>query len=270
MSQEPANPAPVVKASRPARIRFWSSTAIRTAGGLATAVASGILLRLVLGVEPVWWLAWVAPIPLLVLAFRSGAWEARAMTALAVLIGASVNLPYLQLVMPLPVAMLITAAQVLLWVLVIGATRRIVLRHRSWWTVFAYPVFWVALDTLFATFLPDGNWGSLAYSQSENLPVLQLVALFGVAGMLFMVALIPSALALVLVHGRGVRHPSLAYGLPMLMLAASLGYGNWQRHARHITAGQPAGRGAAANAVQTDWRPAWLAVRPRRRRAPVG
>jgi apolipoprotein N-acyltransferase len=225
-SHKPAAPAPVAGAKLATPAGNWPT--VRTVACLAAAIAIGMLLRLILSVEPVWWLAWLAPAPLLVLAFRSGPSAARGLTTLAALIGASVNFPYLQLVMPLSVAVLITLAQVLLWVLVIGATRRIVLRYRSWWTVFAYPVFWVALDTLFATFRRDGNWGSLAYSQSENLPVLQLAALFGVGGMLFLVALVPSALALAVVLGKGMRHASLAYGLPALMLAASLGYGSWR------------------------------------------
>ena len=102
------------------------------------AVLIGILLRFVLGVHPVGWLAWFAPMPLLVLAFRSPAWEASWLTGLPALIGLSANFHYYHLMMPLPVAMLVVGLQALLWMGVVGATRRVVLRYRAWWTVFAY------------------------------------------------------------------------------------------------------------------------------------
>ena len=43
---------------------------------------------------------------------------------------------------------------------------------RRWsrgWTALAYPVLWVAVDTLLATWFPEGNFGSLAYTQADVL-----------------------------------------------------------------------------------------------------
>lgn len=193
---------------------------------LAAAVATGFVLRFVLGLEPLWWLAWIAPAPLLVLAFRSSTISAAAwLTALAALIGVSANVHYFLRVMTLPATLLAVSGQVLLWVFVVGSTRRIVLRYQSWWTVFAYPVLWVMVDMLMAALLPDGNWASLAYSQAKILPLLQVVSLFGVAGLLFLLALIPSALAACLVFGSRLRGAPWACAAPLLLLAAALGYG---------------------------------------------
>ena len=94
---------------------------------LAAAVCIGLLLRFVVGLEPVWWLAWIAPAPLLVLAFTRSARSARWLTALAALIGASANFHYFLMVMPLPASLLAVLGQALLWVFVVGASRRIVL-----------------------------------------------------------------------------------------------------------------------------------------------
>jgi apolipoprotein N-acyltransferase len=104
---------------------------------LAAAVAIGIVLRFVVGLEPLWWLAWIAPVPLLVLAFRSSATSAAWLTALATLIGVSANFHYYHLVMPLTVTLVVIMGQVLLWVLVVGSSRRIVLRYQAWWTILA-------------------------------------------------------------------------------------------------------------------------------------
>jgi apolipoprotein N-acyltransferase len=193
---------------------------------LGAAVGIGLLLRFVVGLEPTWWLAWLAPVPLLVLALNCGGHAARWLTALAALIGVSANFPHYRLVVPLPAAALLTLAQALLCVWVVSATRRVVLRHQSWWTVFAYPILWSALDMLMAAFLPEGNWGSLAYSQSEFLPALQLTSLFGVPGLQFLLGLVPSALALALVYGGRLHGARWAYVTPALLLAAALGYGS--------------------------------------------
>lgn len=193
---------------------------------LAAAVSIGFVLRFVLGLEPVWWLAWIAPAPLLALALSTGAVPAAGLTALAALIGVSANFHYYLRIMPLPATLLVVLGQVLLWVFVIGASRRIVLRYRSWWTVFAYPVLWVMADTLMAAILPDGNWASLAYSQAEVLPLLQVTSLFGVAGLLFLLALMPSSLAISLVFGRRLAWARWTFIMPLVMLAAALAYGH--------------------------------------------
>lgn len=160
------------------------------------------------------------------MAFRSSPPRARWAVTLAAAIGASVNFHYFRLVMPLPAACAAIAAQTLLWAFLIIATRRLVVRYQTWWTVFVYPVLWVAADTLMAALLPDGNWGNLAYSQSDQLPIVQIAALFGTPAVLFLVSLVPSALALAICYRRSLRRGSIAYALTALLLLASITYGN--------------------------------------------
>jgi apolipoprotein N-acyltransferase len=196
----------------------------------------------------------VRAVPVLWLALRSGRRDAAWMTLLAATLGLSSNVVYFRLLMPLPAVLAAIAVKALLWLLVVLATRRLVLRYRAGWTVLAYPVLWVAIDTLMAALLPDGNWGSLAYSQADNLAVLQVTALVGVPGLLFLLCLAPSALALLLAGGRAYVPAALATGL--LLLAAFAG-GGWRAHA----APAPAGR-------WRDWWPSMTSsVRPRRRPA---
>jgi apolipoprotein N-acyltransferase len=192
---------------------------------MAAAVAAGILLRFVVGLHPLWWLVWLAPVPLLVMAIRLGPRRARWLVTLAALIGTSVNFHYFRLVMPLPAVIAVIAAQTLLWGFLIMATRRLVVRYQAWWTVFVFPVFFVAADTLMAALLPDGNWGSLAYSQADQLPILQITSLFGTSGLLFLISLVPSALALAIAYGRSLLRGWIAYALSALLLASSFVYG---------------------------------------------
>ena len=192
---------------------------------IAAAAATGVLLRFAIGLDPVWWLVWVAPVPLLLLAFRLGKQDARWTVGIAAIVGVSVNFHYFRLVMPLPAVISVLVLQAWLWVFVVLATRRVVVHYQAWWTAFVYPVLWVATDTLMAALLPDGNWGSLAYSQSDVLPTLQIVSLLGVAGLLFLITLVPSSLALAIAYGRGLRRGWIAYGATLLLLAASIAYG---------------------------------------------
>jgi apolipoprotein N-acyltransferase len=114
---------------------------------------------------------------------------------------------------------------------VVGTTRRVVRAFDSGWTVLAYPVIWVAVDTLLAHFTPDGNWGSLAYTQADVLPVAQLASVFGVGGVLFVLMLLNSALALGL-H-RGLRMPGAmpAYSVAVAVFVATSCFGWWRLRA---------------------------------------
>jgi apolipoprotein N-acyltransferase len=192
---------------------------------LALAIATGVLLRFVLDLHPVWWLVWIVPALPLLIAIRFRPREARWMVALAVVLGTSCNFHYFRLVMPLPAVLLSIALQSWLWIFLIFASRRLIVRYQSWWTVLVYPVLCVAVDSLAAALFPDGNWGSLAYSQGDNLPILQIVPLFGVSGVLFLVTLVPSALAVAVAYGRSLGRGWLAYALTGILLAASLTYG---------------------------------------------
>lgn len=186
---------------------------------------TGLTLRYVVGLEPVWWLAWLAPAALLALAYRHDAAPARWIVGCAALIAASVNLPYYQTLMPAVAAVAVTLAQALPWYGAVLGARRVVLRYQRWWTVFAYPVLWTAIDTLMAALLPDGNWGNIGYSQYEFPAALQIAALFGTAGITFMVCLVASALAMALAFG--VRAPRVRHAgaVAALLTIAALGYG---------------------------------------------
>ncbi|WP_306823177.1 nitrilase-related carbon-nitrogen hydrolase, partial [Janthinobacterium sp. UMAB-60] len=222
-----------------APILFAGGTALRRRlSQTAAALAAGLPLYWVLGPQPLGPLAWCAPLPVLWLALRSSRRDAAWMTFLAALLGLSSNFSYFRLLMPLPAVLAVIVVKALLWLLVVLATRRLVLRYRSGWMVLAYPVLWVAIDTLMAAFLLDGNWGSLAYSQTDNLAVLQVAALAGVPGLLFLLCLLPSALALLLAGGRAYAP---AAGAAVLLLAVAFAAGAWRVHDAPAAGGPLAG-----------------------------
>jgi apolipoprotein N-acyltransferase len=198
---------------------------------LLAAVLIGVALRFVVNLEPVWWLAWFVPGTLLALALRAEGWASRGYVALAAGIAVSVDVPYFVSVMPLLPMIIVMTLQVLLWMFIIGVARRVVRSFDSAWTVLALPAIGVAVDTLLAHFTPDGNWGSLAYTQADVLPIAQLGSVFGVGGILFVLLLVNSAVALLI--QRGARAPG---ALPIsagtaLVVVATVAFGYWRLQA---------------------------------------
>jgi len=197
----------------------------------AAAVGIGIGLRFVVNLDPVWWLAWFVPGLLLALALRTEGWTSRGFTVVAALIGVTANAPYLLQVMPRVPAIIVMTLQTLLWLLVVGTTRRVVKAFDAGWTVLAYPTICVAADTLLAHLTPDGNWGSLAYTQMEVLPIAQLASVFGAGGVLFVLMLLNSALALALHRGLRMRSATSAYSVAVAVVVITVSFGAWRLQA---------------------------------------
>jgi apolipoprotein N-acyltransferase len=220
---------------------------------LALTLAGAVALRHVLGLEPVWWLAWLAPIPLLIAMARAARVEALLLASLAGLIGASVNLDYFRSVMGMPEALGVIVLQALAWTLVLGLTWRVIVRGSVLPALLAYPLLWTAFDTFSAHVLPDGNWGSLGYSQAGFLPAVQIVALGGVPLLVCVMSLPASALALLAVRGK----PAWKGVLVALMVgAASLAWGA-QRLTAPMVPGTPVGLAAIDDAIGSRATPAY-------------
>jgi len=186
-------------------------------------LVSGGLLGAAYGLHPWWPAAWLAPIPLLAAAFSVSARAAWWLAGGAGLIGGLPLVPFHLDVMPPAVVALATLARALTWGVVVVLTRRIVLGTRHWTRAFAFPVLWAAVDTLVAGVSPHGSAGSLAYSQMDALPVIQVAALAGAPGIVFVVTLFASLVAVDIDRRR--RGAPAAWVAPLLVLVVALGYG---------------------------------------------
>jgi apolipoprotein N-acyltransferase len=148
------------------------------------------------GLNPVWPLMWVAPLPVLLFATRHGRWSAALVAGIASLAGALTYWEYFR-ALGLPVvawlggfgvaAAVFALAVVLFWALL--------LRNRVVSAVLAFPAAWVTFEYVRNLLWPHGSAGSLAYSQLRFLPFLQLASLTGPWGMTFVLVLFPSGLA---------------------------------------------------------------------------
>jgi len=197
----------------------WTLVALR----LGAMAASGALLFFASGLRPWWPAAWLAPIPLLIAAFAAPARTAWWLAGGAGLIGGLSTLTYYIVLTTPVIAVALTLLQALLWGVVVTLTRRVVVGAAHWTRVFAFPVLWAALDTLITIVSPHGSAGSLAYSQMEALPVIQIASLAGAPGIVFVVTLFGSLVAVEAHRLRRDEPPDRA--VPLLVLGVILGYG---------------------------------------------
>lgn len=185
---------------------------------IALAVAAGLLLTAGYALHPLWWAPWLAPVPLIVAACggqRHAWWLGGLAGAVATL---SVLGYYLGQSGAWVGTLLILALRIIGWG---GAGRFVARMNRRWsagWTVLALPVLTAAVETVTLVVSIHGAAGSLAYSQMDVLPVVQLASLGGVPLIVFVV-LLPGSLIGVW-FSRRARPVAMAWPLMLVGLVA--------------------------------------------------
>jgi apolipoprotein N-acyltransferase len=128
-------------------------------------------------------------------------------------------------VLPLPLALIFTLFFPLVFGGIVVAVRKIALVVRPAVAVFAYPVLWTAFEFLQFLFSRDGTIGSIAYTQSDFLPLVQLAAVTGVLGLTFVASYVPAALALGLYYRRQGRRVKTVMIPALILVVGVLTYG---------------------------------------------
>lgn len=218
------------------------------AAGLAIAAAalSGALLHLGTGLQPIWWLTWLAPLPVAWAATRLGAWTAFAAAAVAWTIGALNEWSFLRgLSVPAAtvVAAMVTAGLVFgLGVVLLRAFARGGAALRA---SLALPAVWVSYEFVLASTSVHGTFGSLAYTQAENLIVLQLAAAVGSWGVTFAVLWLPAAAAVALAGTVPAARRRRLLSAVAAAAVAGLGFGLWRLRAPAPPASEVVGLAAS-------------------------
>jgi apolipoprotein N-acyltransferase len=193
------------------------------------AVTSGVLFFLSQGLADAWPLAWLAPVPLLWLAYGGAPrWQ----VLLSSFAGFALGQLYLAqcywgqlppaIILPLVVVM---CAAFALAVVFSGEALR---RGSSASALLAFPALWTTLEYLIAIASPHGSFGALGYSQMSFPPGTQVAALFGVHAVAFLLCLCGSAIALLLRRrwmpgGTGIAVCVLALAFGFVRLAGAEG-----------------------------------------------
>jgi apolipoprotein N-acyltransferase len=200
---------------------------------LASVAVSATLWWFGTGLHPLWWMTWLAPLPLLFAAPRIHRHLVFWLGFLAVGIGALNEWHYLRgnLQIPVPVCLVIVLLPSIAMGLSLKLWTSLVARAAHDMAVFALPVFWCAVTFLLSHASPHGTAGDLAYSQPDFLPVLQAASLAGVTGVTFLTLLLPSAVGVLLAPDGSTRFR--AAGIGVLVVAVALGWGAWRSRSGH-------------------------------------
>ena len=171
--------------------------------GRAAFVLSAVVLTasayfLSSGLHRIWWLAWLAPLPILCLVPKLRAWDALAVAFAARALAGLNFWNYLRYTVQLPlwlelVAILIPAA---CFAFAVVIYRGLLRKGHPWLAALAFSVVIVAAEYLFS--LAQGTFLNTGYTQLENLPILQLASVTGLWGISFTVNLLPAAIAALL------------------------------------------------------------------------
>jgi apolipoprotein N-acyltransferase len=172
-----------------------------------------------------WYLLWLAPIPVLLISFNTSGRMTFLISFLAYLIGRFSWFSYLVMVVTIVPAIIFTILLPLIFALIITITRKTVIKTRSWLAIFAFPVFFTAFEFLLLLFSPDGSAASIAYSQSNVLPLIQIASLTGILGITFIITFIPSAIAMSWYYRREKLKLQYIIGSAIVILIPAFLYG---------------------------------------------
>ncbi|HEU4670134.1 MAG TPA: nitrilase-related carbon-nitrogen hydrolase [Dyella sp.] len=205
----------------------------RLAAGPAAVALSALGWWFGSGLQPLWWLTWLAPLPVLLLAPRVGRGGAALAAFAAYLLGGLNQWTYLHGYIGLPASTIVPAivGPALMLALCTLLFRRLLTRGLPVAALLSVPALWVAIEYVNAQRSPHGTFGCIAYTQMDALPVLQLAAVTGLWGIAFLLMLVPATLAVLGAPGTPARGRATAATIAALLLAATLGFGLWRLHA---------------------------------------
>jgi apolipoprotein N-acyltransferase len=158
---------------------------------------SAVLVWFGNNLEPFWPLLWLAPLPVFVIALRGSALQAGLAAGLPWLIGSFSLWGYLHRLGLPPIVFIGIFGSFAAVMAFAGILFRALVRGGAIWSgLLAFPATVVTTEYVRNLTTPHGTAGSLAYSQLDFLPFLQLASITGPWGMTFLLMLFPAALAI--------------------------------------------------------------------------
>lgn len=189
------------------------------------ALLSGAMFYLSQGLDNVWVLAWLAPAPLLWLAYgRTPTWQLLAASVFAALASGAYVFQCYRMLPPLVIGAAMVL-QAILFCAGIGFARAMHRRSPPLVVLFAYPACWTAFELLSEIASPNGTFGSFAYSTMSAPVLIQSASLAGMYAVTFLICLFANTLAMAM---RAKREDAAAVLLGLLICAANVAFGSWR------------------------------------------
>src|SRR4029077_10662696 len=197
---------------------------------IAAGLASAALSYLGTGLHPVWWMLWLAPVPVLTIAPRLRGSTAFLLGSVAWLIGEMNQWNYVtqELQLPRQIVILYFVIPAVVFGLGVLFVRSFLRRGSLYLGALAFPVYWVTCEYLNAIASPHSTWGNLAYTQMNCLPAIQIASITGIWGISFIVFLFASTVA-ALLSGAGKPSQRRALAITVgLVVCVVLVFGEWR------------------------------------------
>lgn len=200
---------------------------------LAATALSAICWWFGSGLDPQWWLTWLAPLPVLWLAPRVRAHWAALAAFLAYTAGGFNSLAYFRtyIGMPLPVTLYAICLSGVMLTLCVLLFRRLLMRGHALAAALAVPTTWVAAEYVNNLLSPHATFFNISYTQMDALAIVQLAAITGLWGIGFLVLLLPAAVAVQAAPQATRRDRFAAMALAALLITGAVAYGGWRLQA---------------------------------------
>ena len=184
--------------------------------------AAGFYLSLGLGTH--WWLAWIAPVPVLWLAYGdSKPWVVLLASWVAFALGTTNMLQAYLGILPLPVLAFYPIVPGLLFALAVLGSRRVRPTLGGIPAILTFAALWTAFDLLLSLLGTAGSIASPATAEVSAPVLVQSAALLGFCVITFLIGAVAAGLAL------GLRARSAApFVLALVLFGVNAAYGYWR------------------------------------------
>lgn len=209
----------------------------------AAIVVSSTLFFFGTGMRPVWWLTLLAPLPVLLIAPRVSGFAAFGVAALSWFVGTLNMWRYLRhilvlpnnphagrFVMPLGAAVGVLIIPSCIFGLGVLLSRSFARRGALWRAALSLPAVWVTYEYLNTVFSPHGTFGSVAYTQMDFLPLLQLASVAGIWAITFCLFFFPTAIATLLASAASTAQKRRFAACVSVLFVVIIAFGWWRLH----------------------------------------
>lgn len=162
---------------------------------LLAAAASALLYELAAAQPRLYPCALLAPLPILAVAPEIATETAAELAFFAYLLGNLVTWGGESFAVPLATMLASHLAGAAIFATFVACAAEATRRWSGWLAALVFPTFETAFYYALAGQSPHGTWGSPAYTQVDFVPLLQLSSWMGMCGVMFVMSLLPSGLA---------------------------------------------------------------------------